>query len=161
AITLIIFGVLSVKNGKAGADVTAIDTLQNGLQDIFNISPILLLPPVIVIVSVAMKMPAVPGITLGIISEAILYPFMQGSNGNLGAILDAGFAGYVSETGVEALDELLTAGGLEGMMYSISLTILAMMFGGIAEEIGLLEVIVNTILKAVKGATGLVTATIL
>lgn len=161
AITLIIFGVLSVKYGKAGADITAIDTLQNGLQDIFNISPILLLPPVIVIVSVAMKMPAVPGITLGIISAAILAPIFQGSNGNLGAILDAGFAGYVSETGVAALDDLLTAGGLEGMMYSISLTILAMMFGGIAEEIGLLEVIVNTILKAVKGATGLVTATIL
>lgn len=161
AITLILFGVFSVKYGKAGADVSAIGELQAGLKDIFTISPLLLLPPVIVIVSVALKMPAVPGITLGIISAGILAPIMQGSNGNLGAILDAGFAGYVSETGVTALDELLTAGGLEGMMYSISLTILAMMFGGIAEEIGLLEIIVNTILKAVKGVTGLVTATIL
>ncbi len=161
AITLILFGIFSAKYGKAGADVSAIDSLQSGLKDVFTISPLLLLPPVIVIVAVALKMPAVPGITLGIISAAILAPIFQGSNASLGALLDAGFGGYVSETGVEALDDLLTAGGLEGMMFSISLTILAMMFGGIAEEIGLLEVIVNTILKAVKGATGLVTATVL
>lgn len=62
---------------------------------------------------------------------------------------------------MEALDDLLTSGGLEGMMYSISLTIIAMMFGGIAENIGLLTVLLNVILKRVKTAGGIVTATVL
>lgn len=160
-ITLVVFGFLSFKYGKAGADMSGITELQVGLENVFNISPVLLLPPVIVIVSVAMKMPAVPGITLGIITAGILAPIYQGSNGSLAAIMDAGFFGYVSETGIESIDNLLTAGGLEGMMYSITLTILAMIFGGVAEEIGLLEVIVNKILETVKSVTGLVTATVL
>lgn len=158
-ISLILFGVFSAKFAKSGADTSAVATLQEGLQANFKISPILLLPPVIVIVSIAMKTPAIPGIVLGILSAAILAPIFQGSN--LGELMTAGMDGYVSETGVEALDDLLTAGGLMGMMFSISLTILAMMFGGIAEETGQLEAIVNVVLKRVKSATGLVTATIL
>ncbi|MBV1817541.1 sodium:proton antiporter, partial [Bacteroidales bacterium MSK.15.36] len=55
----------------------------------------------------------------------------------------------------------LTAGGLSGMMDSISLTILAMMFGGIMEKTGQLEVIVNKLLKGIKSVTGLITMTIL
>lgn len=47
---------------------------------VFNINPVLLLPPVIVIVAVAMKMPAIPGITLGIFAGAILgLVFQSGS----------------------------------------------------------------------------------
>lgn len=158
-LSLIIFGVFSAKFAKGGADTTAVVALQEGLKANFHINPILLLPPVIVIVSIAFKMPAIPGIVLGIISAALLGPIFQGAN--LGDIMSAGMGGYVSETGVEALDDLLTAGGLENMMYSISLTILAMMFGGIAEETGQLEAIVGVILKRVKSATGLVASTII
>lgn len=158
-LTLVIFGVYSAKFAGGGADTSAIQELQGGLQEHFAISPVLLLPPVIVIVSIALKTPAIPGIVLGILSGAILAPIFQGSD--LGELMTAGMEGYVAQTGVEALDELLTAGGLMGMMFSISLTILAMMFGGIAQETGQLEAIVNVILKRIKGATGLVTATIL
>ena len=47
------------------------------------------------------------------------------------------------------------------MMSSISLTIIAMMFGGIAEETGILEAIVKKFLGKVQSTVGLVTATIL
>lgn len=159
-LTLIIFGVFSAKYASGGADTSAVAELQEGLATTFKVSPILLLPPVIVIVSIAFKMPAIPGIVLGIISAGILGPIFQGGNCDLGQILSCGMYGYESATGIEALDDLLSAGGLDGMMFSISLTILAMMFGGIAEETGQLEAIVNVILKVVKGATALVTATI-
>jgi len=74
--------------------------------------------------------------------------------------LNAGYGGFVSETGIEAIDSLLTAGGLMGMMYSISLTIFAMMFGGIMEKTGQLEVIVNKLISKVKSNAGLVSLTI-
>lgn len=157
-ISLIIFGYWSYQFSAGAADTSGISVLQQGLADNFTISPILLLPPVIVIVSIALKVPAIPGIVLGILSAAAMAPIFQGSS--FGEILSAGMGGYVAEFGIEALDKLLTAGGLEAMMFSISLTIIAMMFGGIAEMTGILEVIVNVILKIAKGATGLVTATI-
>ena len=158
-LTLLIFGFLSLKYKGASADLSNVDVIAKGLKESFTISPILLLAPLVVIISIAKKLPAVPGISLGIIIATILGPIYQGVN--FGDILSAGLNGYVSNTGLEAVDKLLTTGGLNNMMSSISLTIIAMMFGGIAEETGILEAIVKKFLHKVKSVVGLVISTIL
>ncbi|MDK7755843.1 MAG: Na+/H+ antiporter NhaC [Peptoniphilus harei] len=157
-LTLLIFGFLSLKYKGASADLSNVDVIANGLKESFTISPILLLAPLVVIISIAKKLPAVPGISIGIIIAAILGPIYQGVN--FGDILSAGLNGYVSNTGLEAVDKLLTTGGLNNMMSSISLTIIAMMFGGIAEETGILEAIVKKFLHRVQSVVGLVISTI-
>lgn len=158
-LTLVIFGFLSAKYRGASADLSNVNIIANGLKETFTISPVLLLAPLVVIISIAKKLPAVPGIALGIIIAAILGPIYQGIN--FGDILSAGLNGYVSNTGLEAVDQLLTTGGLNNMMSSISLTIIAMMFGGIAEETGILEAIVKKFLHRVQSIVGLVISTIL
>ena len=158
-LTLLIFGFLSSKYKGASADLSNVDLIAKGLKETFTISPVLLLAPLVVIISIAKKLPAVPGIALGIIIAAILGPIYQGIN--FGDILSAGLNGYVSNTGLEAVDQLLTTGGLNNMMSSISLTIIAMMFGGIAEETGILEAIVKKFLHRVQSIVGLVVSTIL
>ncbi|WP_295148966.1 Na+/H+ antiporter NhaC [uncultured Peptoniphilus sp.] len=159
ALTLLIFGFLSAKYRGASADLSNVNIIARGLKETFTISPVLLLAPLVVIISIAKKLPAVPGIALGIIIAAILGPIYQGIN--FGDILSAGLNGYVSNTGLEAVDQLLTTGGLNNMMSSISLTIIAMMFGGIAEETGILEAIVKKFLHRVQSIVGLVISTIL
>lgn len=158
-ITLVIFLFIGLKFGGEATDFSSIETIRTGIVSSFKISPLLLIPPVAVIVSIAFKVPAIPGITIGIIIGAIEAIVIQGAN--LGELLSAGFGGFVSETGIEMIDKLLTAGGLEGMMFSISLTIIAMMFGGIMEKTGQLDVIVGHLIKRIKSATGLITTTIL
>ncbi len=158
-LTLLIFGFLSAKYRGASADLSNVNIIARGLKETFTISPVLLLAPLVVIISIAKKLPAVPGIALGIIIAAILGPIYQGIN--FGDILSAGLNGYVSNTGLEAVDQLLTTGGLNNMMSSISLTIIAMMFGGIAEETGILEAIVRKFLHRVQSIVGLVVSTIL
>lgn len=158
-LTLLIFGFLSIKYKGTSADLSNVDVIAKGLKESFTISPVLLLAPLVVIISIAKKLPAVPGISLGIIIAAILGPIYQGVN--FGDILSAGLNGYVSKTGLEAVDKLLTTGGLNNMMSSISLTIIAMMFGGIAEETGILEAIVKKFLYRVQSVVGLVISTIL
>lgn len=158
-LTLLIFGFLSLKYKGASTDLSNVDVIAKGLKESFTISPILLLAPLVVIISIAKKLPAVPGISIGIIIAAILGPIYQGVN--FGDILSAGLNGYVSNTGLEAVDKLLTTGGLNNMMSSISLTIIAMMFGGIAEETGILEAIVKKFLHRVQSVVGLVISTIL
>ncbi len=157
-ITLGFFLFLGFKYGQAGADLSAINTIRDGLSSNIKISPLLLLPPLAVILSIALKVPAIPGITIGIILGVVEAFLIQGVD--LGQILNAAYSGFESATGIVEIDELLTAGGLENMMFSISLTILAMMFGGIMEETGQLEAIVKVILRFVKGAAGLITATV-
>lgn len=160
AICLVFFGVLGFMNHAGGdVDMSAVTEISEGLEGLFNINPLLLLPPVIVIGAVAMKMPAIPGITLGILSGALVGWIFQGGECTLGTILIAGKEGYTCEIGIEALDRLLSTGGLNNMMNSICLTILAMMFGGIMEGTHQLEVIVNKLLKMVKGPAGLVVLT--
>jgi NhaC family Na+:H+ antiporter len=124
----------------------------------FHLNPLLLLPPVIVIVAVALKMPAIPGITLGILSGAVIGMIFQ-DNCTLGSLMSAGMGGFSCETGIYEVDELLNSGGLDAMMFSISLTILAMMFGGIMEETKQLEVIVDKLKSLAKSPASLVALT--
>ena len=159
ALTLAFFAVLGANYSTDGTgDVSQIEVMRKGLSDLFTINPVLLLPPIIVIVAVALKIPAIPGITLGIVAGLVLGLIFQG-DATLGDFLDAGRNGFVSETGVKSLDNLLTTGGLMNMMSSISLTILAMMFGGIMEATHQLEVLVDKLLKLVKNGPALIILT--
>lgn len=159
AICLAFFGILGILNVSAAPmDASAVEEITAALAQRFTITPLLLLPPVIVIVAVALKVPAIPGITLGIIAAAILGIAVQ-PECTLGTLLKTGMNGFEPAIGVETVDNLLETGGLMNMMSSVSLTILAMMFGGIMEATGQLEVIVGHLLKIVKGPIGLITLT--
>lgn len=157
-ITLVIFLVIGFQYRGAQVDFSAIEQIQNGIQSSFNVSPLLLIPPLVVILAISRKVPAIPGIFIGIFLGIVFAPIFQGAN--FGDILSASFGGFVSNTGVEVIDDLLTAGGLENMLFSISLTIIAMMFGGIMEKTGQLEVIVEALLKRVKSIPGLISLTV-
>ena len=158
-ITLVFFGIMGFVTSSEGvADVSKVFELQNSLAQMFTINPILLLPPVIVIVAVALKMPAIPGISLGIATGVIVGMIFQ-PEATLGSFFECGMNGFSCETGIYEIDGLLNSGGLMNMTFSISMTIIAMMFGGIMEETHQLEVIVNKLKKVVHTPAGLVTLT--
>ena len=100
-ITLGIFLFIGFKFSGEGTDFSAIETIRTGIVSSFKISPLLLIPPIAVIVSIAFKIPAIPGITIGIIIGAIEAMIFQ--RANLGNLLTASFSGFVSETGVEMI----------------------------------------------------------
>ncbi len=176
-ITLVAFGVLGAMQYHGGdADMSRVVEFSNALNaangGVFNINPLLLVPPVVVIVAVAMKVPAIPGITLGIFVGAILGIIFQGGNCTPGSLFDFGINGYyfsdealamfdatLSEETAYTMTRLLESGGILGMMFSVSMTIIAMMFGGIMEYTHQLEVVVNQLKKLAKGPAGLVALT--
>ena len=175
-IALIFFGIYGFKFSSNGnMDTSQITSLMDGLKSTFNINPILLLPPIVVILAIALKIPALPGIALGAIVGAVLAPIFQsnmqifynGDNGpvfqhagaNFGDILYAAKNGFIAKSGVTALDSLLTTGGLMNMASSILMTIIAMMFGGIMEFTHQLEVIVGKLTKIIKSGPALIIAT--
>ena len=158
AIALIFFGVYGFMHATSGdADTSQADVLMQGIQDSYNLNPILLLPPLVVILAIAFKMPAIPGITLGVISGAILAPIFQ--DANLGDILTCAMYGFTMESEIQALNDLLTNGGLMNMASSILMTVMAMMFGGIMEGTHQLETIVNRLLKHIHSGPALIGAT--
>jgi NhaC family Na+:H+ antiporter len=160
AICLIIYGVMGVKyaHSSDAVDMSQVAVISEALKSTFNVNLLMLLPPVIVIVAVAMKCPAIPGITLGIISGAVIGFIFQDAM-NFGALLTVGLSGYTCNTGIKTVDSLLTSGGIMNMMQSVSLTMIAMMFGGIMEKTGMLETIVSKIVKIAKRPASMVITT--
>ena len=159
AISLIFFGIYGFMHATSGnIDTSQATLLMEGIRVAFNVNPLLLLPPLVVILSIALKVPAIPGITLGFLTAAIMAPFAQ-DGVTIGAILGVALEGYVMEGEIASLNDLLSTGGLMNMSSSILMTIIAMMFGGIMEGSGQLSVIINAISGKIKSPAGMVGAT--
>ncbi|MEK5101635.1 Na+/H+ antiporter NhaC [Cytobacillus sp. FSL M8-0252] len=157
-IALAVYWFLGKDFGKGGANPAEINQTILALQDSFVISPWLLLVPLVVIIMVARKVPAVPALIVGILLGVLCQIFVQG--GSLSEAVSALQSGYKMESGNEMVDGLFNRGGLDSMMYTVSMTIVAMTFGGILENTGMLQAIVNQILKLAKSAGSLVATTI-
>ncbi|GHH99524.1 Na+/H+ antiporter NhaC [Neobacillus kokaensis] len=157
-IAFVAYGIMGFKFGAAGMDTASINQTMDVLQKSFVISPFLLIIPVLVIVLVAKKVPAIPALIIGIILGFLSQIFIQG--GSVSSALTALQSGYVIDTGNKMVDKLFTGGGLDSMMYTVSMTIVAMTFGGILENTGMLDAIVKQILKLAKTAKGVVASTV-
>ncbi len=157
-ISAILFGIIGMRYAGGELNTVAIDELLAGLQGSFNLSPILLLAPVLVIVIVVLKTPAIPGLFGGAVLGGLFAAMFQGAG--MASIIDAMHYGYASETGVAAIDSLLSRGGMDSMMWTVSLILCAMTFGGVMERTGMLQAIADQMLKLAKSTGSLVVATI-
>ncbi|MCG8357428.1 MAG: Na+/H+ antiporter NhaC [Kiloniellales bacterium] len=158
-LTLVIEIVLGFFYGGGEENVETVQQILTTLETQFDLNLLLLLPPILVLVFAYRKAPAIPGIALGALSAAILGLIIQGNSYE--ELLNVAYGGYSSNTGVEAVDSLLTKGGFTSMLYAISIVICAMMFGGIMEHTNQLKVIVQTILRWATSKSSLITSTVL
>ncbi|MEC1158428.1 Na+/H+ antiporter NhaC [Cytobacillus horneckiae] len=158
AIALAVYWYLGKDFGKDGANSADIQQTILTLQDSFVISPFLLIVPLIVIIMVALKVPAIPALVTGVILGFACQVFVQG--GSVSAAVTALQSGFVIDTGNKMVDGLFNGGGLDSMMYTVSMTIVAMTFGGILENTGMLSALVNQILKLAKSAKSLIITTV-
>lgn len=158
-ISLVIYAFLGMKYAGHAIDTSQISQIQNALASSYNtLSPLLLLVPVIVIVLVILKVPAIPGLIIGTILGGLVAIFFQGAS--LQNVLEVAQVGYTSHSGMLFVDELLTRGGLNSMLDTVSLMLCALTLGGILEKTGMLEALARFILRFAKGTFGLVAATI-
>lgn len=158
-IAAILFTIIGLGYSGDTLDLALINEINSGLAMDFNLSPLLLLIPVITIGMVVMKVPAIPGLFGGAILGGVAAMLFQGAD--IGGVVDALHYGYASETGIVFVDELLSRGGLDSMMWTISLILCAMTFGGVMEKTGMLESLASVILQFAKSTGTLVLATIL
>ncbi|NEU32066.1 Na+/H+ antiporter NhaC [bacterium LRH843] len=145
--------------GSGSADINVIDTIKAGLNEVFLIHPLLLLMPLLTIVLMVLRIPAIPVLMSVSILGGILAVFVQGSS--VSTIIQAMTSGYSVESGVDSLDSLLNRGGLMSMLGTIGLLIIATALGGILEETGSFEVLTRGIMEKVKSTGSLISSTIL
>ncbi|MGO1420018.1 Na+/H+ antiporter NhaC [Staphylococcus equorum] len=157
-ISLVAFFFIGIRFGDKNFDTKNIDEILTTMQDSFVITPWLLIIPLAVIALVVVKVPAIPAICVGIILGFFAQLFIQGDSIVDG--LTALQTGYTIESGNELVDELFNRGGLESMFYTISLTLVAMTFGGVLEYSGMLTALISVILKFAKSTGSLIASVI-
>lgn len=158
AIALVVYFFLGRQFAGGSLDDENIQSILTSLNSNFEISLWLLLVPIALIAMVAMKIPAVPALVVGVLLGFLCQIFVQG--GNVGDAINTLHDGFVMESGNAMVDELFTRGGIESMMFTVSLVIFAMVFGGILEHTGMLKAIVKQILRVANSARSLIVATI-
>lgn len=158
-LSLILYSVIGARFAGGTIDSQNIQTILTTLKSNFFIHPILLLPPVLVIIMVIKKVPPLPALLGGIILGGIFA--MAAQSQSLAGVIQAAKSGFVSETGVAMVDDLLTRGGLDYMMNTVALIICALSFGGIMEKTGMLDTLARALLKRVRTTGSLVATTIM
>ena len=132
----------------AGVSLDAITIITTELQADFKLGLIPMIPALVVLVLAIMQQPPLPSLFAGVLLGGLVALFWQGEG--LHDIFTYAQSGYAIETGVPDIDTLLNKGGIQAMMWTISLMLLALGFGGALERTGCLESIINAIISRVK-----------
>jgi len=144
-IALIIYTIVGFTIIDAGqTSFERVDAITTALQEHFWISPVLLLPAVLVIVLAMTKQPPIPSLFAGVVAGGVMAMLCQGVT--LHETFTYANSGFKLETGVPEIDNLLNRGGIQSMMWTISLVLLALGFGGALERVGCLATIINVII---------------
>lgn len=158
-IALLLYFFIGLRYDTSSIDLKNIIVIKEALSSTFLITPWLLIPPIVVLVTAIKKVPAIPSLLLATIVGSIFAIIFQ--KVTLVEVLDVLQNGYIGETGVEVVDKLLTRGGVNGMLWTISLIIFALCFGGILEKAKFTEVILEKVIKYVHSVGSLVATTII
>jgi len=164
-ITIIVFGIISLNIDTTGtADISG---LLNTINTTFNITPYLFIVPMAVIVLILFKIKPLISLGIGVIMAAVFAFIFQPeilaslASSNLMAIVNAVFVDTEIVTENAKLNELFSAGGMKGMLWTIFLICCAMVFGGTMDAIGALAKITKELLKLATSIFGLFFSTAL
>ena len=172
-ITLVLFFVMGI-GSNSNLVITDIEVLQAAMQDTFTINIFMLAPLALLLIMAVKKLPALSTLICGTVAGCLFAAVFQwdvvialAADSSLSAgaavfkgLFSAMFLGYNSITGNEALDTLLSKGGMSNMLMTVGLVVNAMAFGGAMRITGLLERLVEAALRRAKSTGDLIVATV-
>ena len=169
-ITLIIFLFLGL-NLESQSSANDINTILTAIESKFIISPWLFVVPAAILFLIVKKVPAIPalfvGTLLGGFAAIIFQPEIITEIGDSNNYFQASFitlmdamSGDVSIVTENAMiNELLSTGGMFGMLNTVWLIICAMCFGGAMEASGFLHRLSSSLMKMATNTASLVATT--
>lgn len=151
------FAVIGAGYSGSNVDDSQIQMICDVLQANFHITPWILLAPLSIILIMILHVPAIPGMAIGT-AIGVIFALVQGNS--LGDIMQQMLYGFELTSGSDSVDKLLNRGGMQSMMYTISLVICALAFGGAIKCIGCLDVFIETILLSCRTRASIMIANI-
>ena len=172
-ITLIVFTIIGLSHD--GADSSLMQVYSDVLSSKFHLSLWLLLVPLLTLVMILRRMPALMVLFLSVLTAAVAALIFQpeliysiGSSVTGGSAAKIYFAGTVEsiynsvspETGNEAVNALISTRGMLGMLNTVYLILCAMCFGACMRESGMIGELSRLMLPLTRTRGGLVGSTV-
>ena len=118
-------------------NIGQIEEFRYTLKDTGLINWYSIVPLIMLIFLSLKKVPAIIALAVSSVSTIELSFFhMKGQT--IGTLFNVLYGGYVSQTGNQEIDALLTRGDIESMMFTVSLILLALSMGGLLFKLGII-----------------------
>jgi Na+:H+ antiporter, NhaC family len=171
-ITLIIFGVIGLVR-EADGSVDQVSEISAVILERFTISGWLFIVPLLVLILILKKAPAIPTLLVGallggvwavifqpeLIKTLAWNPESSFAVNSFQVVMTSLYGNTTIVTSNDVVNELLITGGMFGMLNTVWLIICAMVFGGIMEVSGMLRVLAEAVMRKVTSVGSLIAAT--
>lgn len=157
-IALVIYLVLGMGYSGESVDTAALDSILGGLSSNFDFSPVFalisLIPLVVVVVLAFKQVSALAVMVIAALIGMFLAMILNGYT--IYEMMSFMNYGFSIETGSADVDRLLNRGGLQSMMWTVSLGYLGLSYGGILEKTGTLDALLGKMAAMTKNARNLI-----
>ncbi|MEH7087375.1 Na+/H+ antiporter NhaC family protein, partial [Neobacillus drentensis] len=139
-------------------DISSIEQIKLALHDGFHLHWFTLLSPLAVIVCSIKRIPILPTLVVGIVTGLLVTALIQQQTA-----IDVWFSvmqyGYKSSIANETVASIVNRGGLQSMMWSISLILIALSLGGMLQHCGVIEAFFRKVIQPLKRNSSIVLMT--
>ena len=151
-IAIVIYAIIGIKFAANNYDPSVGEALQEAIKAHYShMSLFLLLPIAVLIAACLLRVPAIPGVLLATITGVLLSVVFQGASFyDCINMCHYGYGDYIEDVDNELAIKLFDRGGMDSMLWTINLVIVAVGFGGILEKVGVVESLMGGLIHKVK-----------
>lgn len=157
-LTIVVFIFLDLKFNSGEIHNQAVDNMLAILSNNFNLTPIhalvSLIPMILVLILALKKINALATIVVSAIVAMFIAILLQ--KYSLIDMMSYMNYGFKIDTGNFDVDKLLNRGGLQSMMWTVSIGYLGLSYGGILEKTGVLNTLLNSMQTITKNSRNLI-----
>ena len=167
-IALIVFAIVSLT--YTSDSVIQVEELSNVLSSSFNISAWLLIVPIVTLVLIAKRLPALVTLFLSVVMACVAMAIFQpeiiqsiGGDGDFAkfcALMKICSVSTYVDTGNAMINDLIATSGMQGMLDTIWLVLCAMCFGGVMSGSGMLSALTRLFARFAYRTASVVASTL-
>ena len=158
-ITLVLFTILGIQQTSGSYTEANMSAYIGALNGEFQLGLVTMIPAILIIILLLCKVNAISALGLSSFAAGAISFFVQ--HDSLQSIIRTAYNGYSTEIEEAILKTILNRGGMGSMLQYVAIITFAVGMGGMLEKLGVLDHILNAILKLVKNDGTMILATLI
>ncbi len=157
-ITTIMFTLVGI-NTHQNSPPEQVMLITMALEDHFTITPLIFIPPALVMLLLTMRVPAFPAITFGAVLGVPYAVLLQDNNVNMA--ITSLWNTPLTDSGNLFIDQLLNRGGMFSILPSVAMIIFGLGFGSLLVKVGIVQLLADYLQKYITNESRLTNCTLL